>query len=184
MPLFQPEHSTLWVCTVLLGRRGDARGPGAHQGSRMRCWRLWAEPPKRALLAHTLRHPSRCKQGRPIHCLPPDPAFYSLTWRTFCPAQVVRSYGAEGCADITTRANLQIRGVTLQDADQIIDRLYELGLTSKQSGMDNGGRWKRRIGEGRPCTIVRLRLPRFEQEGMPRDSRSPLRSGCSPLCCI
>lgn len=49
----------------------------------------------------------------------------------------IRPYGESGCADITTRANIQLRGIQLEHADQIIDKIYELGLTSKQSGMDN-----------------------------------------------
>jgi hypothetical protein len=33
-------------------------------------------------------------------------------------ASCIRPYGEEGCADITTRANLQLRGVKLDDAGQ------------------------------------------------------------------
>ncbi|PSC71680.1 ferredoxin-nitrite reductase [Micractinium conductrix] len=49
----------------------------------------------------------------------------------------IAPYGADGCADITTRANIQLRGVTLEDADHIIAGLQERGLTSFMSGMDN-----------------------------------------------
>ncbi|KXZ49557.1 hypothetical protein GPECTOR_20g411 [Gonium pectorale] len=52
-------------------------------------------------------------------------------------ASAIRPYGADGCADITTRANIQLRGVTLPDADSIIKGLWEVGLTSFQSGMDS-----------------------------------------------
>jgi ferredoxin-nitrite reductase len=31
-------------------------------------------------------------------------------------ASCIRPYGEDGCADITTRANLQLRGVKLEDA--------------------------------------------------------------------
>jgi ferredoxin-nitrite reductase len=31
----------------------------------------------------------------------------------------IKPYGADGCADITTRANIQLRGVTLEDASDI-----------------------------------------------------------------
>jgi ferredoxin-nitrite reductase len=31
----------------------------------------------------------------------------------------IRPYGKEGCADITTRANIQLRGVTIEDADKV-----------------------------------------------------------------
>lgn len=35
-----------------------------------------------------------------------------------------------GVLDITTRMNLQMRGVTLEDSSEIINKLYDLGLTS------------------------------------------------------
>lgn len=52
-------------------------------------------------------------------------------------AAVLRPYGADGCGDITTRMNIQLRGITLDDAGDICDKLYEIGLTSLMSGMDN-----------------------------------------------
>mmetsp|Transcript_5566 Transcript_5566/g.14123 ORF Transcript_5566/g.14123 Transcript_5566/m.14123 type:complete len:583 (-) Transcript_5566:207-1955(-) len=41
------------------------------------------------------------------------------------------------CADITTRANMQLRGIPLEDATVILDKMMDLGITAKQSGMDN-----------------------------------------------
>ncbi|KAK9096930.1 hypothetical protein Sjap_022427 [Stephania japonica] len=52
-------------------------------------------------------------------------------------ASVIRKYGDEGCADVTTRQNWQIRGVVLPDVPEIIEGLNRVGLTSLQSGMDN-----------------------------------------------
>lgn len=52
-------------------------------------------------------------------------------------ASVIRQYGKEGCADVTTRQNWQIRGVVLPDVPEILKGLEEVGLTSLQSGMDN-----------------------------------------------
>ncbi|PKU83953.1 ferredoxin--nitrite reductase, chloroplastic [Dendrobium catenatum] len=52
-------------------------------------------------------------------------------------ASVIQSYGEDGCADITTRQNWQIRGVQLADVPSILDGLTAVGLTSLQSGMDN-----------------------------------------------
>ncbi|AQK75175.1 Ferredoxin--nitrite reductase chloroplastic [Zea mays] len=52
-------------------------------------------------------------------------------------ASVIEAYGADGCADVTTRQNWQIRGVTLPDVPAILDGLRAVGLTSLQSGMDN-----------------------------------------------
>ncbi|KAL5054024.1 hypothetical protein RYX36_034706 [Vicia faba] len=52
-------------------------------------------------------------------------------------ASVIRKYGKDGCADVTTRQNWQIRGVVLSDVPEILKGLAEVGLTSLQSGMDN-----------------------------------------------
>jgi len=49
----------------------------------------------------------------------------------------IAKYGDDGCADITTRANIQLRGVQLEDADSIMSGLVERGLSSVMSGMDN-----------------------------------------------
>ncbi|MDB9524445.1 ferredoxin--nitrite reductase [Oscillatoria sp. CS-180] len=52
-------------------------------------------------------------------------------------AEVVQRYGDDGSADITTRQNLQLRGVRLEDIPDIFKRFEAVGLTSMQSGMDN-----------------------------------------------
>ncbi|KAG6551231.1 hypothetical protein Mapa_007157 [Marchantia paleacea] len=52
-------------------------------------------------------------------------------------ASVIDKYGAEGCADVTTRQNWQIRGLVLEDVPAIMDGFARVGLTSIQSGMDN-----------------------------------------------
>eukprot|EP01024_Parvocaulis_polyphysoides_P010156 TRINITY_DN13366_c0_g4_i1.p1 TRINITY_DN13366_c0_g4~~TRINITY_DN13366_c0_g4_i1.p1 ORF type:complete len:585 (-),score=105.05 TRINITY_DN13366_c0_g4_i1:516-2270(-) len=52
-------------------------------------------------------------------------------------AEQIRPYGERGSADITTRANIQLRGIKLEDADNVIEGLFGQGLTSFQSGMDN-----------------------------------------------
>ncbi|GFE70575.1 ferredoxin--nitrite reductase [Chroococcus sp. FPU101] len=51
--------------------------------------------------------------------------------------EVVQRYGDDGNADITTRQNLQLRGVRIEDVPDIFRRLRAVGLTSVQSGMDN-----------------------------------------------
>lgn len=43
----------------------------------------------------------------------------------------------QGNADITTRQNIQLRGIRIEDIGEIIKRLREADLTSVQSGMDN-----------------------------------------------
>ena len=58
-------------------------------------------------------------------------------------AEIVQRYGhaagfqQEANADITTRQNLQLRGIHLEDIAAIIDRMRQADLTSVQSGMDN-----------------------------------------------
>ena len=52
-------------------------------------------------------------------------------------AEMVQRYGEDGSADITTRQNLQLRGIRIEDIPSIFKRLEELGMTSMQSGMDN-----------------------------------------------
>lgn len=52
-------------------------------------------------------------------------------------ANFIAKYGKEGCADLTTRQNWQIRGVVLEDVPALFKGLEEVGLSSLQSGMDN-----------------------------------------------
>ncbi|MEB3291969.1 MAG: ferredoxin--nitrite reductase, partial [Synechococcales bacterium] len=52
-------------------------------------------------------------------------------------AWVVQRYGEDGVADITTRQNMQMRGIRIEDVPEIFRRFEAVGLTSVQSGMDN-----------------------------------------------
>ncbi len=52
-------------------------------------------------------------------------------------AEIVQRYGDDGSADITTRQNIQLRGIRLEDVPDIFAQLKAVGLTSMQSGMDN-----------------------------------------------
>ncbi len=52
-------------------------------------------------------------------------------------AEILQRYGADGSADITTRQNIQLRGIRLEDIPDIFRRLDGVGMTSMQSGMDN-----------------------------------------------
>jgi ferredoxin-nitrite reductase len=52
-------------------------------------------------------------------------------------AEIVQRYGEDGNADITTRQNLQLRGIRIEDIPSIFQRLKAAGMTSVQSGMDN-----------------------------------------------
>jgi ferredoxin-nitrite reductase len=52
-------------------------------------------------------------------------------------ADVVDRCGEEGSADITTRQNIQLRGLLLEDMAPLLAELEAVGLTSRQSGHDN-----------------------------------------------
>jgi ferredoxin-nitrite reductase len=52
-------------------------------------------------------------------------------------ADVVDRCGEHGSADITTRQNLQLRGLLLEDMPPLLRELERVGLTSRQSGHDN-----------------------------------------------
>ena len=52
-------------------------------------------------------------------------------------ADAVDRCGDQGSADITTRQNLQLRGLLLDDMAPLMQALEEVGLTSRQSGHDN-----------------------------------------------
>ncbi|MBA3924156.1 MAG: ferredoxin--nitrite reductase, partial [Nostocaceae cyanobacterium] len=52
-------------------------------------------------------------------------------------AAVIQRYGDDGYADITTRQNLQLRGIRIEDLPEIFAQLQAVDLTSVQTGMDN-----------------------------------------------
>jgi ferredoxin-nitrite reductase len=52
-------------------------------------------------------------------------------------AHVLEPYGENGCLDVTTRMNIQLRGIQLTEASDVLDGLYKIGLTALQSGMDS-----------------------------------------------
>lgn len=52
-------------------------------------------------------------------------------------ASVVEKCGEHGVADITTRQNIQMRGILLEDVPEMFDKFRSVGLTSVQSAMDN-----------------------------------------------
>lgn len=52
-------------------------------------------------------------------------------------AEVVKRYGEDGSADVTTRQNIQLRGIRLEDVPEMFKKFKAVGLTSVQSGHDN-----------------------------------------------
>jgi ferredoxin-nitrite reductase len=65
----------------------------------------------------------------------PNGVLNSQQMRTL--ANIIQRYGDDGSADITTRQNIQLRGIRLEDVPSIFEQLNSVGLTSLQSGMDN-----------------------------------------------
>ncbi|MBD1822431.1 ferredoxin--nitrite reductase [Cyanobacteria bacterium FACHB-DQ100] len=51
--------------------------------------------------------------------------------------EILQRYGDDGNADITTRQNIQLRGIRIEDLPEIFRKFDQAGLTSVQSGMDN-----------------------------------------------
>jgi ferredoxin-nitrite reductase len=49
-------------------------------------------------------------------------------------ANAIAVYGENGCIDVTTRQNLQLRGMPLEAAADITKGLYNVGLSSVMSG--------------------------------------------------
>ena len=52
-------------------------------------------------------------------------------------ASIVARYGEDGSCDITTRQNLQLRGILISDLPEILKRLKIAGINTIQSGFDN-----------------------------------------------
>ena len=52
-------------------------------------------------------------------------------------AEAIDRCGEHGSADLTTRQNLQLRGLLLEDMAPLLAELERVGLTSRQSGHDN-----------------------------------------------
>ncbi len=52
-------------------------------------------------------------------------------------ASVVEKCGEHGVADITTRQNIQMRGIVIEDVPEMFEKFKSVGLTSVQSAMDN-----------------------------------------------
>ncbi|MCX5962550.1 MAG: ferredoxin--nitrite reductase [Cyanobacteria bacterium] len=50
---------------------------------------------------------------------------------------VIQRYGDDGVADVTTRQNIQLRGIRIEDVPEIFQQFESVGLTCVQSGMDN-----------------------------------------------
>ena len=66
-----------------------------------------------------------------------------------CIGGVVARYGTNGSADITTRQNIQLRGVLLEDLPDIRSRLSNVGLATIQSSLTTAERHRQSISRYR-----------------------------------
>lgn len=65
----------------------------------------------------------------------PSGVITSLQMRTL--GEILQRYGDDGSADITTRQNIQLRGLRFEDMADTLEKLTAVGITAIQSGMDN-----------------------------------------------
>ena len=93
-------------------------------------------------------------------------------------AACIRPYGDKGCGDITTRANIQLRGITMEDASSVFSEVQDMGLTSVMTGMDNVRNLTGSPIAGLdPHELLDVR-PMIRELQV----RCPLRSACCLLC--
>ena len=95
---------------------------------------------------------------------------------------IVARYGDSGSADITTRQNIQLRGVLLEDLPDILERLKAVGLSTIQSAFDNprnvtgnpiAGIDPEEIVDTRPYTLELQNFLTSNGEGNPEFSNLP-----------
>ena len=95
---------------------------------------------------------------------------------------IVARYGDSGSADITTRQNIQLRGVLLEDLPDILERLKAVGLNTIQSAFDNprnvtgnpiAGIDPQEIVDTRPYTLELQNFLTSNGEGNPEFSNLP-----------
>ena len=87
-----------------------------------------------------------------------------------CLASLVREYGDQGCADITTRQNIQLRGVTLPDAPSVLDALRQVSWGKRSARTST-----------RVCHKLCLRDSLLSFRSL--SSHSPASRWCHPVSC-
>ena len=135
-------HQLCLLCVCIGGSRTCTARPGSAPAPAARFIR-----PSRSLcmLFHT--HPSRLRGGGVV---PVAVCRHVTNILACCNSQVpngeldakqlrflgdaIAPFGDAGCGDITTRANVQLRGLTLAEADEIFAGLQRVGLSSVQTG--------------------------------------------------
>jgi len=82
-------------------------------------------------ILHRKKHPGKFM----MRLRTPNGIVNSTLFRLY--ANKVEPFGEHGVIDITTRQNIQLRGMNLEGAADILSALHEHGQTSVQTGMDN-----------------------------------------------
>lgn len=118
--LWKYEENPLDVWDKLLAHAGENRAPGAEDLFRFKYHGLFYVAPAQDSFMLRLRVPGGILNSHQMRGL----------------ADIAEKWGS-GRADITTRANLQIREFQPRDIVRVLNAVQMLGLTSRGSGADN-----------------------------------------------
>jgi ferredoxin-nitrite reductase len=118
--LWKYEENPLDLWDKLIAHAGENRAPAADDVFRFKFHGLFYVAPAQDSFMLRLRIPGGILNSHQIRGL----------------AEIAEQWGS-GRADITTRANLQIREFQPRDIVRVLSRLQTLGLTSRGSGADN-----------------------------------------------
>ncbi len=118
--LWKHQEDSLEIWGRMLEHAADDRFPDPEQTFRFRY--------------HGLFYVAPAQNSFMLRCRIPGGALDSYQLRGL--ADMADTWGG-GYADITTRANFQIREIAPRDITNVLIRLQELGLTSRGSGVDN-----------------------------------------------
>ncbi len=118
--LWKYEQNPLDIWDKLLASADENRAPGAEDIFRFKFHGLFYVAPAQDSFMMRLRIPGGIVSAHQMRGL----------------AEIAEKYGA-GRADITTRANLQIREFQPKDIVRVLTGVHALGLTSRGSGADN-----------------------------------------------
>jgi ferredoxin-nitrite reductase len=118
--LWKYEQNPLDIWDKLVAHAGDNRAPEADDAFRFKFHGLFYVAPAQDSFMLRLRVPGGTLTSHQMRGL----------------ASIAELWGS-GRADITTRANLQIREFQPKDIVSVLTRVHELGLTARGSGADN-----------------------------------------------
>src|SRR3954453_7660330 len=116
----KPEQNPLDLWDQLVGHANENRAPGSQDVFRFKYHGLFYVAPAQDSIMLRLRVPGGILTAHQMRGL----------------ADIADEYGPHR-ADLTTRANVQIRELQPKDIVRVLNRLQSLGLTSRGSGADN-----------------------------------------------